>query len=123
LRDGRVLVGAGSYVEARVSAMQRDKGQRAEREMVLWLRRNGYPDARRYLSGDGLQPGDIDGVPGVTIEVKNCKMLAIPAWLEQVHAEAAPGSVPVVAVRRPGLTDPGDWWAVLRWREFMEVVA
>jgi Holliday junction resolvase len=102
-----------------VSAMQRDKGARAEREFVSFLRREGWPDARRYLSGDGLQPGDIDGVPGVTIEVKNCAQLSIPAWLRQVEAEAAPGSLPVLAVRRPGLVDPGDWWAVLRWREMV----
>jgi Holliday junction resolvase len=102
-----------------VSAMQRDKGARAEREFVSFLRREGWPDARRYLSGDGLQPGDIDGVPGVTIEVKNCAQLSIPAWLRQVEAEAAPGSLPVLAIRRPGLVDPGDGWAVLRWREMV----
>jgi Holliday junction resolvase len=99
--------------------MQRNKGANAEREMVTWLRAHGYPDARRYLSGDGKQPGDIDGLPGVTVEVKNCAELRIPEWLRQVEAEAAPGSLPVLAVRRPGLVDPGDWWAVLRWREMV----
>lgn len=102
--------------------MQRRKGAEAEREFVSWLRRNGFPDARRYLSGDGMQPGDVDGVPGVCIEVKNHRELRIPQWLEQVESEAR-SAVPVLAVRRPGLTDPGDWWAVLRWRYFLEVVA
>lgn len=103
-----------------MSAMQRRKGATAEREMVTWLRANGFPDARRYLSGDGRQPGDIDGVPGVTIDCKNQAKLCIPEWLRQVEDEAAPGSIPVVAVRRPGLTDVGDWWAVLRWRHFVD---
>lgn len=106
-----------------MSAMQRTKGAVAERDFVAFLRANGYPDARRYLSGDGRQPGDVDGVPGVCIDVKNHQRLAIPEWLAQVEAEAPAGSIPVLAVRRPGLVDPGQWWAVTRWSTMLPLLA
>ena len=54
----------------------RARGARAEVAVVNWLRDHGYPDARRYLAGDGRQPGDIDAIPGVSIEVKDGSNLA-----------------------------------------------
>ena len=41
----------------------RRRGADAERSVVEFLRRSGWPDARRYLAGDGRQPGDIDFHP------------------------------------------------------------
>lgn len=84
----------------------RDKGARGEREVVDLLRDNGYPQARRYLSGDGRQPGDVGpGPTGWVIEVKwhtdpaegMRRGLAQVEW-ERTQAGAAHG---VVAVRLP----------------------
>lgn len=104
-----------------MSAAQRRKGGDYERSFVNWLRDNGYPDARRYLAGDGRQPGDVDAIPGVCVDVKARRELDIPAWLRQVHDEAA-GRVPTLAVHRPGLADPGDWWFVSRWRHVLPLL-
>lgn len=93
--------------------MQRRKGAGAEVALVNWLRSRGWRDARRYLAGDGRQPGDIDGVPGVCLEVKNCQRHDIGAWLRQVEA-AAGANLPVVVVKPRGIVDPGQWWAVMR---------
>ena len=95
----------------------RRRGADAERAVVAWLRANGYPDARRYLAGDGRQPGDIDGVPGVVIEVKDVASSAWPTWRAQVLAEAG-GRIPVVVRRTRGVGDVGQWEAettVLAW--------
>lgn len=88
----------------------RRRGADAERAVVAWLRANGWEDARRYLAGDGRQPGDIDGVPGVVIEVKDVSSSAWPTWRAQVLAEAG-GRVPVVVRRTRGVTDVGQWEA------------
>jgi len=95
----------------------RRKGHTAERELAAWLRRNGYPEARRFLAGDGRQPGDVDGIPGVCLEVKNAARVQLGPWLAQVDAEARSGSVPFVVVRLPRITDPGEWALVTRVRQ------
>lgn len=104
-----------------MGGMSRRKGCRAEVAVVNWLRSHGWPDARRYLSGDGRQPGDVDGVPGVCIEVKDHQAHAIPAWLRQVELEAGP-NLPVVVVKERGEIDPGRWWAVSRLEDFAALI-
>lgn len=94
----------------------RRKGADYERKAITWLRDHGHPDARRYLAGDGKQPGDLDAIAGVTIDVKARRELAIPAWLRQVETEAGPNRLPLLWVWRPGLADVGDWWAITRVR-------
>lgn len=102
----------------------RDKGARGERAVVNHLRNNGWPDARRYLAGDGRQPGDIDAIPGVSIEVKNCGTYTIASWVRQAVEEAG-GRVPVVFMKPNGvsLDDVGNWWAVLPVDAFLSLVA
>jgi hypothetical protein len=87
----------------------RNRGVRAEVQVVNYLRANGYPDARRYLAGDGRQPGDIDAHPLLVIEVKDCAASSWPTWCRQAAAEAPPGTVPVVVRRTRGVTDVGLW--------------
>jgi hypothetical protein len=86
----------------------RNRGARAEVAVVNYLRQ-WYPDARRYLAGDGRQPGDIDCHPLLVIEVKDCAASAWPTWCRQAAAAAPPGTVPVVVRRTRGVTDVGLW--------------
>ena len=88
----------------------RARGARAEVAVVNWLKANGWPDARRYLAGDGCQPGDIDAIAGVAIEVKDVAKLAWPAWREQALAEAD-WRIPIVVRRTRGVVDAGSWEA------------
>lgn len=96
-----------------MSATNRRRGAEAERAVVNWLRQHGYPDARRYLAGDGRQPGDIDAIPGVCVEVKDRASSAWPTWQRQSLAEAGPERVAVVVRRTRGVPDVGQWPA--RW--------
>ena len=101
----------------------RNKGARAERAVVAWLRQNGYPDARRYLAGDGLQPGDIDAIPAVCLEVKSQARYDLPGWLRQTITEAGPDRLPVLIVHPNGVADVGDWWAICRLSDFLPLLA
>jgi hypothetical protein len=87
----------------------RNRGARAEVQVVNYLRANGYPDARRYLAGDGRQPGDLDFHPLLVVEVKDCAASAWPTWCRQAAAAAPPGTVPVVVRRTRGNPDVGMW--------------
>lgn len=95
----------------------RDRGGRAEREVVKAAQAAGFPDARRYGAGDGRQPGDVDlQADGalVCLEVKDVASSSWPTWLRQAADEAAPRNlVPVVVRRTRGLPDAGKWPAVL----------
>jgi hypothetical protein len=87
----------------------RNRGARAEVQVVNWLRDHGYADARRYLAGDGRQPGDLDFHPLLVVEVKDCAASAWPTWCRQAAAAAPPGTVPVVVRRTRGNPDVGMW--------------
>ena len=93
-----------------MSAAERNRGARCEVQVVNYLRSVGFPDARRYLAGDGKQPGDIDAIPGVSIEVKDVAKSAWPSWRLQA-VTAAGGRIPIVLRRTRGVRDVGQWTA------------
>lgn len=92
----------------------RDRGARAELAVAKFLRANGFPGARRYLAGDGRQPGDIDFHPEVCLEVQDVERSSWPSWRAQAMAEARPGQLVVVVRRVRGVTDVGRWDAQSR---------
>lgn len=116
----------------------RRKGHEAELQLCRWLRTVGYPEARTTrarLRHDGTrQPGDIAGVPGITIDVKDrswrpsvsagapdlCET-AFPTWLADLEADTPIGAAAVVVLRLPrraGVSTgrPAEWLALTRWK-------
>ncbi len=102
----------------------RDKGNRAERAVVGYLREHGHPHARRALVGPAADVGDIEGTAAVW-EVRDRAQLRIPAWLSEVDAKTVRAGVRfgllVVklrgfgaphAARWPALMRPGTWAAL-----------
>ena len=101
---------------------RRAKGARAELAFVKWLREHGWPDARRYLAGDGRQPGDIDALPGVCLEVRHRAECKPGGWMRDAEAEAGAGRLPVVIYHPPGVGDPGEWVAMVRVKELVRLL-
>ena len=95
-----------------MTATSRRRGADAERAVVAWMRDHGWPDARRYMAGDGRQPGDIDAIPGVSIEVKDRDRSSWPTWRAQAVTEAE-WRVPIVVRRTRGTPDVGLWRATI----------
>lgn len=101
---------------------ERDKGARAEQAVVKALRAAGFGRARRTLAGDGRQPGDIAGVTGWTIEVKDQSRDGLPAWVDQAAAEDAGGGNWVVWHKRRGRTDARDWFVTMDGSQFVDLL-
>jgi len=91
------------------------KGQTFERDVVAFLRDNGFPHVERaYGAGRPADVGDLDGTPGVCWELKNCAKLEPAAWVDETeterrHARARFGIV--VAKRRRKAA--GDAYAIV----------
>ncbi len=91
------------------------KGSAAELAVAKWLNANGFPLARRAAAGWTQDRGDIDGVPDLTVEVKNEKRIDLPGYIRELEAEMMhrDTQLGVVMVKRRGSADPDDWYAVL----------
>jgi hypothetical protein len=85
-------------------AAPRRKGSAFERDVVRYLQDHGFPDAERaYGAGRPEDIGDVVGVPGITVEVKNHARLELASWVDEADRERVNARQPfavVVAKRR-----------------------
>ena len=91
----------------------REKGARAERRLVDYLRELGL-DAHRTASGYHQDGGDIywPASPFV-VDVKHQERVRLPEWWRELVTEADElGRDPVLVLRRPNAPDPRTWLAV-----------
>lgn len=96
------------------------KGSSAERDLVAFLRANGFPHAERRLAGATKDRGDIAGIPGVVIEAKNCARTELGAWVDEALVEQANdrADLGVVWHKRRGRRDPAGWYVTLTGAQF-----
>lgn len=92
----------------------KQKGTAAESAVVAYLCTHGFEAERRALHG-ALDQGDIAGVPGVVIEVKNCKTMALAEWVDEADTEANNASAPIGVVwhKRRGFISPAYWYVTM----------
>jgi hypothetical protein len=69
-----------------VSSAAKAKGSGAERDVVKYLKQ-WFPYVDRRLAGATLDKGDISGIPGVTIEIKNHATMKLSEWTEELIVE------------------------------------
>jgi len=110
-----------------MTSPQKRKGNSAELAVAKWLRDWGWVHAERSRAGWQDDRGDIDGVPGVVVEVKNQKTIDIPGYLSEleVEMENADAWTGVCIVKRRGSTDVDDWYAIMPaavWAELLTMV-
>lgn len=96
------------------------KGTAAETAVVRFLQAAGFAQAERRTLNGVKDRGDISGLPGVVIEVKNCARQELPAWVAEAELErdndnAALG---VVWHKARGTTDPGRWFVTMSGAQF-----
>jgi hypothetical protein len=107
-----------------VASSQKRKGNRAELDVVRWLQTMGHPKAARIQAGTHDDCGDVSGIPGVVIEVKNRQQHDWAQYFRRlatqiINADAYTG---VIVAKRAGETDPGKWLAVMPCYEWINLI-
>lgn len=103
------------------------KGNRAELLVAKWLRSLGWVNAERSRAGWTDDRGDIDGLPGVVIEVKAEKKIDLPGYIRELENEIgnARAWTGTVIVKRRGSENVDDWYAVMPaklWGELLRML-
>ena len=107
-----------------MSKAAKAKGAGAERDVVKYLKDNGFPYADRRLAGATLDKGDISGIPGVTIEIKNHAIMDLAGWTEELKLEMSNDNAwtGVLIHKRKGTTSVGEWYATMPAQVWLELI-
>jgi hypothetical protein len=102
-----------------VSASKK-KGTAAETAVVEYLRASGFTQAERRTLNGAKDRGDIAGLPGVVIEVKNCARQDLGAWIAEAELERDNdhASLGVVWHKRRGKGQPAGWFVTMSGDQF-----
>jgi Holliday junction resolvase len=97
-----------------MSSAAKAKGSKAERDVVKYLQ-TWFPYAERRLAGATEDKGDIAGINGVCIEIKDHAKMSLAGWIEElkvemVHAKSWTG---VVFHKRKGKSNPAEWYVTM----------
>lgn len=89
----------------------RRKGTAAETAVANWLRQWWPHTERRALNGQHDR-GDITGIPGTVIEIKNAKTITLAAWTDELQTEIANDNADIgwLVIKRRGTTNPANWY-------------
>jgi hypothetical protein len=92
----------------------KQKGTRAETAVADYLRPTFPHVERRALNGN-KDRGDIAGIIGTVLEVKDCKTMTLAAWVKELDAEMVNDHATFGAVihKKRGTMQVGDWYATM----------
>jgi Holliday junction resolvase len=105
-----------------MTSPEKQKGDRAERAVVEFLRSRGI-DAHRIRAGSPDDVGDIEIHPDIVVEVKDRGKLDLPAWLRNLAVQKAnkDAAFGVVIVKKRGSSDPLEWAYILDAATFLNL--
>ena len=98
-----------------MSSASKRKGSLFEKEIVDALIAYGWPHAERRIAGSQYDRGDIQGVIGVTWELKNQKALDLAGWTKELEVEMKNNKTEIglVVHKKRGTTNPLDYYATM----------
>ena len=99
----------------------RDKGKRGEREFAALCRDHGYDVHRtaQYRGNTGAA-GDVEGLPGIHVEVKRTEALKVWDYMRQAIHDAqanGDGNIPVVAWKK----NDHPWLVIMTADDFFRI--
>lgn len=106
-----------------MSASKR-KGTSAESAVVLYLRESGWPYVERRACRGARDCGDVAGIVGLVIEVKNCTEQKLGTWVDEANRERDNDGAwaGVVWHKRRGRGKPGDWYVTMDGATFVRLL-
>lgn len=96
----------------------RDKGARGEREIVEIYKAEGFDVHRTPMSGGMQWKGDVQGVPGIHVEVKRAENLRLWDALAQARADCPAGDIPALHFRR----SRSPWFVAVPLPDFLGLI-
>lgn len=103
------------------------KGTLAETAVVSFLRTAGFPYAERLALQGNKDRGDVTGIPGVVVEVKNEQTYQFSSWLQEAGVERESANaiygIVVAKPRMVGTTRTDQWMAIMRLHEYVHLLA
>ncbi len=102
----------------------RTKGTAAETAIVNCLTAEGALHAERRALTGAHDRGDITGLPGVMIEVKNCATTDLAGWLKEVTTQTANAHADIGFVwhKKRGTTDPRQWYVTMTGQQIIDIL-
>ena len=104
----------------------KQKGTLAETAVAKYLSRL-FPAVERRAPSGGYDKGDIAGVPGWVIEVKNHRSPSYRAWLREAEIERRnAGEQHGAVISKPhgvGVDNVGQWHVVMTLDTYMSLLA
>lgn len=100
------------------------KGTSAESAVVAYLRSRGFVQAERRALSGSQDCGDIAGIPGTVLEVKNCARTELASWVDEAEIEGENDRAEVAAVwhKRRGRGSPGAWFVTMTGEQFTDLL-
>jgi len=91
--------------------------------VVEYLNARGFPYAERRALAGNADRGDIAGIPGVMLELKAAKALALSQWMDEVRVEKANANAQVGAlVVKRRSHSVGKSYVVMELDDFIELI-
>lgn len=102
----------------------KERGTAAETAVVRCLRDAGALHVERRALSGAADRGDINGVLGTVIEVKDCARMELSSWLDEAQAEGknAGASLAVVWHKRRGRGYAGHWFVTMSGDQFVQLM-
>ena len=104
----------------------KQKGTAAETAVVSFLQSAGFPHAERLALQGGKDRGDITGIPGIVVEVKNEAQYTLSSWLTECRIEVdnARADFGFVAAKPRGVgnTRIDQWYAIMNQGPWWDLV-
>lgn len=96
------------------------KGTSAETDVTRYLQANGFIHTERRSLNGNYDRGDIAGIPGVVIEVKNCAKQELAKWVREAERERDNdnATLGVVWHKQRGKGSPADWFVTMSGAQF-----
>lgn len=96
------------------------KGPKFEADIVGWFKDNGWPFAHRLGQQGRYDKGDVGGIPGVCLQLKNQVRMELGSWVKDAEEQCGNAAAEVFAVvhKRKGKGDPAEQYVTMPLRVF-----
>ena len=108
----------------RSRATAKKAGAKWDKDVVDYLIANGWPHAERRAKRGKNDAGDVSGVLGVCLELKNVNRFDLAGWVTQAREEAANAGARHWAAwaKRDGYTSPAEGYVVMNGEQYVRLL-